>query len=401
MTALAPTTVSGRAERLGVTAAYVARGLSYSTVVTSLPAFKARYGIDDETVSLIMLTVVLGAALGSVAADKIAHARGSRAALVVGFVLEAAALVGVAVHVPFGAFWAAFAVYGIGLGMVDASSAMQGVIVQRRIGTAVMGSFFAANTAAIMVGALLISGSSTTSLGASLGLGAAALVAAGVAIAGRRAFDPTHEPPTHAQSRARLPRAGILIFGFAIFAAFTADSAIANWSTIYLHDTMDASDALAPLGYAVYAAFTLASRFASDFVVRRFGRSRLAAVTGAVAVAGVGLAGLVQTPAAALIGFALAGLGVGALVPLAFSAAGDLDHARSDKIIARINLFNYAGSLVGAVIPGLLSGSLGLEWAFLIAAAMLLPVMQLGRHFRPYSAQAQTASSAAKSSSLP
>jgi MFS family permease len=175
---------------------------------------------------------------------------------------------------------------------------------------------------------------------------------------------------------------GILLFGFVIFAAFTADSAIANWSTVYLHDTMHASATLAPLGYATYAAFTLISRLGSDFVVRRFGRAHLAVTTGAIAVVGVGLAGLWQSPYAALVGFALAGLGVGALVPLAFSAAGDLDHARSDQIIAKINLFNYGGSLVGAVIPGLVSKSVGLNSAFLIAAVMLLPMLLMGPRFR-------------------
>jgi MFS family permease len=360
----------------------VAQGLSYSTVVTSLPAFKIRYGIGDDTVSLIMLTVVLGAASGSILSDVIARKWGSRAALVVGFSLQAAALAGVAIHAPFAVFWAFFGLYGIGLGMVDAAAAMQGFIVQRRLGLAIMGSFFAANTAAIIVGALVVSASASTTLGASLGLAAAAVVATAIAIVGPRIFDPTHEPPSHEVAKARLPRLGILLFGFVIFAAFTADSAIANWSTVYLHDTMHASATLAPLGYATYAAFTLISRLGSDFVVRRFGRAHLAVTTAAIAVVGVGLAGLWQSPYAALVGFALAGLGVGALVPLAFSAAGDLDHARSDQIIAKINLFNYGGSLVGAVIPGLLSKSVGLNSAFLIAAVMLLPMLLMGPRFR-------------------
>lgn len=402
MSALAPTMASGRTprastERWGVTGAYVAQGLGYSTVVTSLPSFKARYDIGDDTVALIMLTVVLGAASGSVAADVISHKWGSRAALVLGFALQAVALLGVAIHVPFVAFWAFFGLYGLGLGMVDASAAMQGFIVQRRLGLAIMGSFFAANTAAILAGALVISASASTSAGASLGLGAAALVAAGIAVAGTRIFDPTHEPPAQAVKKSRMPRMGIAIFGFVIFAAFTADSAIANWSTVYLHDTMHASASLAPLGYATYAGFTLVSRLASDFVVRRFGRAHLAVATGAIAVAGVGLAGAWQSPYAALVGFALAGLGVGALVPLAFSAAGDLDHARSDQIIAKINLFNYVGSLVGAVIPGLLSETIGLNSAFLVAAVMLLPILLMGARFRDsHAPTAATASASAR-----
>jgi MFS family permease len=96
----------------------------------------------------------------------------------------------------------------------------------------------------------------------------------------------------------------------------------------------------------------------------------------------VAVAGALPFPAAAIVGFALAGLGVGALVPLAFSAAGDLDPRRSDEIVARVNLFTYGGSLIGAVLPGLLSESIGLNASFLIAAVLLLPILATRSRFR-------------------
>ena len=384
MTDLAPVAVSERTERLGVTAAYLAQGLSYATVVTSLPALKDRYSIDDDTVSLITLTVVLGAAGGSVLADRIAVKRGSKAGLIMGLGMQAVALLLVATPLPFPAFWAMFAIYGIGLGMVDAAAAMQGVIVQRRLGKSVMGSFFAASTAAGIVGALVMSGSASTSLGASIGMIVAGVFAAFVAGAGTRIFDPTMERAAREGTgpAPRIPRAGLWIFGFVVFAAFTADSTISTWSTVYLEDTLNASASVAPLGYAVYAAFTLITRLTSDVVIRRFGRAPLALGTAVIAVVGIGVAGLLPVPVAAVVGFALAGTGVGALVPLAFSAAGDLDPRRGDEIVARVNLFTYGGSLIGAVLPGLLSDSIGLNASFLIAAVLLAPVLLTVRHFR-------------------
>ena len=61
-------------------------------MVTSLPVFKDRQGIDDVGVSLIVLLVCVTAALGSVTADFLAKWRGSRIALVVGLCLEVVAL---------------------------------------------------------------------------------------------------------------------------------------------------------------------------------------------------------------------------------------------------------------------------------------------------------------------
>ncbi|MET0861717.1 MAG: MFS transporter, partial [Microbacterium sp.] len=87
-------------------------------------------------------------------------------------------------------------------------------------------------------------------------------------------------------------------------------------------------------------------------------------------------------PVAAVIGFALAGVAVGALVPLSFTSAGELDPSRSDEIIARVNLFNYAGAVLGAVAIGLLADAPGLQLAFLIPAALLIPVFFVVRRFQ-------------------
>lgn len=372
-----------RTERLGVTAAYLAQGLSYATVVTSLPQLKDRYGIGDDTVSLISLSVVLGAAAGSMLADRIAVVRGSRAALMAGLALQAVALALIAVPVPFPVFWAAFGVYGLGLGCVDASAAMQGVLVQRRLGKAVMGSFFAASTAAGIVGALVMSGGAATELGASLGLGLAALVALSVAVSGPRILDPARERGVDDHGdRPPLPLRGLWLIGFVVFAAFTADSTVSTWSTVHLEDGLGATGAVAPLGYAVYAGFTLLTRLVSDLAVRRWGRPRLALATVSIAAAGLALAGAVHAVPTALVGFGLAGLGVGALVPIAYAAAGDLDPRRGDEIVARVNLFTYPGSLIGAVLPGLISTGGGIGASFLLAAVLILPALVAVRRFR-------------------
>jgi hypothetical protein len=54
-----------------------------------------------------------------------------------------------------------------------------------------------------------------------------------------------------------------------------------------------------------------------------------------------------------------------------WGAAGELDPAHSDQIIARVNIFNYAGVIVGAVILGMLSGGPGLGLGFLLPAVVL------------------------------
>ena len=201
---------SPRAERWGVTVAYIAQGLSYATVVTALPFFKDRYEIDDDTVALINLTVVFGAAAGSVLADRIAVRFGSRVSLLVALSAQAVALTAVAFHLPFALFWAMFGLFGIGLGGVDAGAAMQGVLAQRRLGRSVMGSFFAAATSAGIVGALTMSGAVASAAGAGVAVVFAGLVAAAAAVVGSRVFDRTIESQVQAAAGGIKPKIPVL-----------------------------------------------------------------------------------------------------------------------------------------------------------------------------------------------
>jgi MFS family permease len=371
--------------RLAVGATYAAQGLGYAVVVTALPTLKDRYGITDTVVSLIILLVCVAAAGGSVLADRTAGRRGSRVAVVVGVALEAVALVLIASPVPLPVFVAAFGIYGVGLGMVDAAGAMQGVLVQQRVGKAVMSGFFAWYTAAAIVGAVLMSGLAGAGWSASVALSGAAVVGAAICIIGHSQLDPrlTGGSMAAAAPRAALPRRGIAIFGMVIFAAFAVDSAVSTWSTVYLSDVLLTSAAVAPLGYAAYQAAILVTRLGGDWLVRRHGRPVLAVATALLTILGCGLVALVPTAWAAVAGFALAGFGVGALVPLAFSSAGELDIARSDAIVARVNLFNYAGAVLGSVLVGLLADGPGLALGFLVPLLLVVPVLAVARAFRP------------------
>jgi len=376
--------------RVAVGATYAAQGFGYATVVTSLPALKSRQGIDDTAVSLVVLLVCLAAAAGSVVAERIATRRGSRTAVVAGLALQSLAVVFVAASSAPVIFIGGFAVYGLGLGMVDAAAGIQGVLVQRILGRPVMSSFFACYTAAAIAAAVAMSGLAARPQAAAGALMAAAVVLAAVSLRGRGTLvGPSPEvrevqsPASGATvpSRAPLPPRGIWLFGGVVLVAFVADSAVSTWSSIYLDDVLRAAAGVVPLGYAAYQATILVTRLVTDRWVRRSGRTPGAAFAAVVGALGFLPVVLIPSPVAAIAGFALVGVGVGALVPLAFSAAGELAPDRVDEVVARVNLFNYAGAVLGAVVVGLLSDGPGLAVAFLLPLVLLAPVVGIARLF--------------------
>ncbi|RSM71816.1 MFS transporter [Actinoplanes sp. ATCC 53533] len=382
---MTPAEPTGGTRARWIGAGYAAQGLGYAAVVTALPMFKERQGFDDALVSVILLLVVVAAAGGSLLADAVAARWGSRFALAGGLLAVGAALGLTTFRTPTAVFVAILIIYGVGLGTVDASLSMQGVLVQARLGRSVMNRLFAAYTAAAMAAALLMSAFVAGGAGASVSVGIAGAFAVAVALAGWRGYEPARtvlpDLTGHRHPRGNSRRV-VLICGALIFTAFLADSAVSTWSTIYLHDSLLAADSIAPLGYAAYQFTVLVSRLTGDHVVPRTGVAAAATAALLVCAVGCGLVVAVPSVAAAIAGFALTGLGVGVLVPLAFSAAGHAVPGNSDEVIARVNLFNYGGALIGAVLLGLLSEPVGLRVAFLVPVLGLLLTLPVVRHLR-------------------
>ncbi|GAA2588060.1 hypothetical protein GCM10010435_78020 [Winogradskya consettensis] len=395
-----PQQVGGGRRAAWIAGGYAAQGLGYAAVVTALPMFKSRQGVDDAFVSVLLLLVIAAAAGGSMLADKVAARWGSRYALAGGLLVVAAGLSLTTFHTPQAVFVAVFIAYGLGLGAVDASLSMQGVLVQARLGRSVMSRLFAAYTAAAIVAALAMSGSAATGAGAAVAVGLAAVFAAVMALAGFSSFEPDRTV-LHALSghTAGGTRRIVLVCGAFIFTAFLADSAVSTWSSVYLDDSLAASATVVPLGYAAYQAAVLAARLVGDHLVPRIGTTVAAAGCLLVCALGCGLVVAVPSIGAAVAGFALTGLGVGILVPLAFSVAGRSAPGRSDEVIARVNLFNYGGALLGAVLLGALSSPVGLRLAFLVPVIGLLATLPVLRAWRSLNDQAhsQTTPSASRS----
>lgn len=365
---------SERRELTAVGAAFAAQGLGYAVMVTTLPTYKSRFDLTDTSLSVVLLVFIVFAALGSIGANAIAVRWSSRRAVVAGLLVQAAALV-LVLAAPSRIFGlASVQLFALGLGTVDAANNMQGVLAQRRHRAEIFGRLYALQTAAAIAGALIASGAAAVDV-VLAALAIAAVVQAGVAGFGARALDPrraAHQVEQSSGERPALPRRGILITGSLIFAVFAADAAVGAWSTVYLEDGLQAATAIAPLGYAAYQATVLVSRLVSDAAVARFGR--VGTAFAGLVVGSIGCVVVASLPSipGAIAGFAAIGVAAGAVVPIAFSAAGDLLPERSDEVIARVNLFNYAGAVVGAVALGLVSAAGSLGTAFLLPALFLM-----------------------------
>ncbi|TXS66446.1 hypothetical protein EAO69_28565 [Streptomyces sp. me109] len=87
--------------------------------------------------------------------------------------------------------------------------------------------------------------------------------------------------------------------------------------------------------------------------------------------------------AGGMLGFTLLGLGLCVLVPQTFAAAGRLFPGASDAAIARLNIFNYVGFLVGSPLVGALGDAWNYRGAMLVPMVLVLVTLGYARSFAP------------------
>jgi MFS family permease len=372
-----------RRTRWAVAAGFFLQGLVFASIVTQAPRIKDRFGIDDGGLTLILVLVAVLSGVGSVLAGLVAEQRSSAVAFRLALLTigVGALLVGVAPAVPL--LVGAFVVYGLGVGAVDAGMNMQGVRVQEAYGRSIMASFHGLWSVGGILGALYAAGVAEVDLPFSASLAVVAVVTVVVStVAAARFVDAREHDPGLSAAGLDLPWRPVLVFGLVVLVFYAADTGILTWSSVYLEDALDASTSIAPLAYGAYQGGALVSRFGGDLVVRRLGAAAVVLIGTTVGLVGLLTVVVSPVPAVAIIGFFVTGLGLAILAPLSFAAlAAAVPPGARDVAIARMNIANYLGAIMGGGLIGAAASAEHLRWAFVIPLVTVPVVLLTARAF--------------------
>ncbi len=175
------------------------------------------------------------------------------------------------------------------------------------------------------------------------------------------------------------------------FCGFVAEGAVNSWSAVYLADVTGATPALASLGYFAFSTTMIAIRLVADRVVARTGAVRFARVATAVAVLGFAVVLFAPWPIAVVLGFAVVGLGVAGIVPIAWSVASRKQADKPGQAVAAVAACGYLGFLVEPVLVGALATRVGLHWALSSAVVVTLGIFALAPSLREASRRSPSA----------
>jgi MFS family permease len=403
-----------RRARMAAGGAYLVQGLCFAALLTRVPSLQDKFGFSDGELTLILLAVPVVAGVGSVLAGTLAARWGSAVVLRVAGPGVCLAIVAAGAAGSRPLLFAAVSGFGLVVGAVDATMNMQGVAVQRRYGRSILMSFHGVWSIAGIAGSLATAGAEkihmplTASMAVVGAVGAAVSLSVGPVLlrrdeeiaAGQLPAAPAVEafpaagafPATEARSAPagepaapvlpNVPWRPIILVGLAVMLTYVAESATSNWSAVYLHKALDGSKSVAALGLGGYLTCQVLGRIFADRVVGRIGPVRTLAIGGVIGALGMAVVVAAQNPATGIAGFAVVGIGLCVVVPQSFSAAGAVDPTGSGVAIARVNLFNYVGFVVGAALIGAVAEGANLRLAFAIPAVLALGITLLAPSFR-------------------
>ncbi|WP_031071108.1 MFS transporter [Streptomyces sp. NRRL S-118] len=374
--------------RTALTLFFALDGFLFAGWVVRIPAIKEQTGSSPSDLGLALLGVSAGAVVTMTLTGRLCRRFGSHPVTV-----AAAVLLSLSIALPplthsaltLGLVLLVFGTAYGGINVAMNSAAVDLVAALRR---PVMPSFHAAFSLGGMfgagLGALVAGGLSPTAH--LLGLTVAGLmltaVAGPVLLRHPCPAPPEALPAEKAPGGRRLDRrarGAVAVFGVIALCTAYGEGAMADWGALHLEQDLAAHPGAAAAGYSLFALAMTAGRLSGTALLQRLGQTRTLVAGGATAAVGMLLGALAPTVWLALAGFAVTGLGLANIFPVAVARAGALAGPGG---VAAASTLGYGGMLLGPPAIGFLA-----DWFSLPVALTTVAVLAGGAAVIGYAAR--------------
>lgn len=363
--------------RLAISALFFINGFTVGSWAPKIPEFAERLALSESGVGLMILVFGIGSLVMMPAVGALIARHGSSRPLRITAVLGVATLLllTLAPTVPV----AAVTIFLLGglIGGMDVAMNANAVLVEKRMRRAIMsschgfwslGGLFGAALGGVLIAAVGVMGHV---------LLVTLFCAAGVfAVLGMIAED--HEIHTEEKQPIRLPASPLpYLLGIMALFCMTPEGAVLDWGALYLRQELSASLWQSGLAFGAFSATMAVMRFAGDPIRDRLGAVTTLRICTLFALVGMLIAGMAPNANIAIIGFALSGIGISNMVPIAFSAAGNLPGMAQGIALSVVTFMGYSGILVAPSVIGFIAEQTGFAAIFTALPLLFLVVLAL------------------------
>jgi MFS family permease len=364
---------TGRARKASLLI-FLVCGLGLSSWAPMVPVAKTHLGLDDATLGVVLLSLGAGAILMMPFTGILINLFGSRkitvtAAAVIAIILPLLLVAATAVQLA-----AALFIFGAAIGSIDVAMNAHAVVVQNRYGRHIMSSFhgmFSLGGLFGSVGLGFLMKAGLSPLFAAISISVLLFI---IAVSQFKNLLPHSEEETVESFSLTVPKGPVLVLGLMCFVFFLAEGALLDWSAVFLQFNRNFEPSLSGLGYAAFSVAMAVMRLTGDKIIHKIGSAKVVFYGALLAAAGYFLAVLLPWQSAALIGFVLVGLGAANVVPVFFTAAGNIPHVPASVSLPAVTTLGYTGQLAGPALIGFIAEATSLPMALGVVGFLLLIV---------------------------
>ncbi|WP_428956551.1 MFS transporter [Streptomyces sp. cg35] len=367
--------------RIALTVFFALDGFIFAGWVVRIPAIKEQTGASASTLGLALLGVSAGAVVTMMLTGGLCRRFGSHAVTVAcGALLPLTVALPPLTHSPL-TLGLVLLVFGAAYGGINVAMNSAAVDLVAALGRPVMPSFHAAFSLGGMVGSGLgglVAGhlSPTRHLLAITVTGLVVTAAAAPALLRHPAPRPPEQLRQDAPRRVdRRTRGLVLVFGLIALCTAYGEGALADWSALHLTQDLHAHPGVAAASYSCFAFAMTIGRLSGTALLERLGRTRTLVYGGAIGAAGMLLGSLAPSVWLTLVGFAVTGLGLANIFPVAVERAGALAGPTG---VAAASTLGYGGMLLGPPAIGFMADWFSLPTALTSVALLAAVAASIG-----------------------
>lgn len=352
--------------QIRVYAAFFIYAFCMGNLFPRLPAIQQAMGVEEGALGLALIGAAVGTLISLTFASPIIERIGHRAILVLIPVLSLFYAIAVTASGPVGLFLLLLPV-GMVIGAIEIIVNLEADRTEHALGRRIMNrahafwsfGFFGAG----LVGALIAQAGISPVMHlfgmVPVVLAATLLFLGRFTPAPHRSGGSTDAAPLFAR-----PSLAILILVAVTLSAMIMEGAGADWSAIYMRDVFTVEPFVAGFAVALGAGTQALARFFADGFVERYSPTVVARTLLSVLGLGTLLVFFANSPAMALTGFGLMGVGTSAIFPLAMSAAAQRTDRPAAINVAALAQISFVAFLLGPPLLGFIAQTFGIRWSF-------------------------------------
>lgn len=364
-------------DRLATRATFFCSGFATAAWASIIPFVKQHVLLSDGAMGMMLLCLGGGALLGMPIAGICTSRFGCKRTLVGSVLAMALLLPGLALAGSPTLLALTLLCYGMSIGTTGCAMNIHALAVEKDARKPLMSCFHGFYSLGGMSGAFVLTlllSLGLPPLGATLATSLLILALLVLSAPGYRA-----EPQSHSGPLFALPRGPVILIGVICFVFFLAEGTVLDWSGIFLHEYRAVPASAAGLGILFFSIAMTGGRLLGDGIVARLGARRVVTGGALIAITGFLLSLALPSWQAALLGYALIGLGCSNIVPVMFSAAGQQRIMPGALAITAVSTLGYIGVLSGPALVGFGAEALDLPAALYGVALLVLFALQLSR----------------------